>query len=105
MSEIVKVIDGEVCLAQSVLNEYSMLMEFKQRAEELEKEIRSALLTAMEDNGIKKFENDIISCTYIAPTTRRSVDTSLLKSDGLYEKYSSETETGASVRVKLKNEK
>ena len=101
----VMVVNGQVCVATSVLDEYKALQEFKEKANALESELRNALLKAMEENGIKKFENDVISVSYIAPITRKSIDMSLLERDGIYERYCSESTTNASVRIKLKNEK
>ena len=101
----VMVVNGQVCVATSVLEEYKTLQEFKEKANALESELRNALLNAMEENGIKKFENDVISVSYIAPGTRKSIDKSLLERDGIYDRYCSESTTSASVRIKLKNEK
>lgn len=67
-----------------------------------EKEFKKELLKVMEENGIKKFDNDILSVTYVAPTTREKVDTQALKDQGLYDAFTTETKVSASVRISYK---
>ena len=51
----------------------------KQKLEEQEKLMRKKLLEAMETFGVKKFENEHIAFTYVAPTTRTSITLLLQK--------------------------
>lgn len=84
--------------------------KLKRRAlEDLEwAEQDAALLKAMEENGIKKHEDDLVRITYVAPTERESLDTKavkeLLKENGLLEMYTKKTVTNASVRVTFKTD-
>lgn len=103
----VKVVDNQIILGQKVLNEMKKLQEFQITIQEMkntEEEIKGAILTAMEQNGIKGYENDFIKLTYIAPTTRVSVDTARLKKDGLYDEYTKTSPVKASVRVSYKDD-
>ena len=50
-----------------------LMIEMK-KAEAKIAQIKEALLKAMEDNGIKKFENDKLTFTYVVPTTRKTFD-------------------------------
>lgn len=69
-----------------------------------DEQIRESIKVAMRDNNIKKFENDIVSLTYVAPTTRTSIDTTKLKEEKpeLWEQYSKTSEVSDSIRIKIK---
>lgn len=74
----------------------------KARLDAIESEMKEKLKQAMEQYGVKKFENDSISVTYVDATTRTSVDSAKLKKDGLYDKYAKTSNVSASVRIKVK---
>lgn len=69
-----------------------------------DKELREAIKQSMENNGVKKFEDDFVVLTYVAPTTRKSIDTAALKEElpEIYENYSKESPVAASLRIKMK---
>ncbi len=69
----------------------------KAQMEMQEKEIKEAILAAMENNDIKSFENDFLKVTYKAPSTRKTVDTKALKDEGLYDLYTKESPVKSSV--------
>ena len=69
----------------------------KAQMEMQEKQIKEAILTAMENNDIKSFENDFLKVTYKAPSTRKTVDTKALKDEGLYDLYTKESPVKSSV--------
>lgn len=100
--ELVKVENGIIEVAEDVLNEIKAFQEQKEAMELKEKKIKQAILEAMENNGIKSFENDIVKITYVAPTTRKSVDSQALKDQGLYEQFLKETPVKSSVKVTWK---
>jgi regulator of replication initiation timing len=56
------------------LQEVTDLMIQMKKAEAQITKIKEALLKAMEDNGIKKFENEKLTFTYVAPTIRKTFD-------------------------------
>lgn len=66
--------------------------------------LNDAILEAMEESGTKKFECDDAVFTYVAPTSRKTVDTKALKDQGLYDLFVKETPVKASLRVKYKHE-
>lgn len=72
--------------------------------EQKQSEIYEQIKVQMEQRGIKKFENDFISITYIEPTTRDTFDSKGLKADNpeLYAQYLKESEVKSSVRIKTK---
>lgn len=69
--------------------------------------LKNAILQAMEDNGVKTFENDNLKITYVAPQTRVSIDTKKLKEDNyqLCKKYERFVRTKASLRITMKGNK
>ena len=78
----------------------------KKQAEDRAKELRAMLLEEMEKQAVKTFENDRIRITYIAPTTRSTIDSARLKKDlpEIAEKYQKQTSVKASLKITLKGE-
>ena len=76
----------------------------KQKLDEQEKLMRKKLLEAMETYGVKKFENEKISFTYVAPTTRTSIDSTKLKKKypDIAEECSKVSNVSASVKISVK---
>ena len=76
----------------------------KKALEDEEKTMKEKLLAAMETYGVKKFENEHFSITYVAPTTRSTIDSAKLKKDlpDVAEKYSKTSNVKASVRIGVK---
>ena len=74
------------------------------RIEEQQVELYSKIKEQTELRGIKKFENDFISITYVEPTTRDTFDSKSLKADNpeLYAQYLKPSEVKLSVRIKAK---
>lgn len=66
--------------------------------------LREKLLKAMEDFNIKSFENDYIKLTYIAPTTRESIDSKSLKANEpeIAKKYLKVSNIKASIKISVK---
>lgn len=85
---------------------FEIIKSLEEKANEIvtkKEEIKTSLKEAMENNNVKKFENDIISVTYIAPTTRVGVDTEKLKTnyEEVYLDCLKETQVKSSIRVKF----
>ena len=78
--------------------------EYKARADAMLQEIKDFLVEKMEEKGIKTFETDAVKITYVAPSTRTTLDSKRIKDEmpDVYKTYSKESETKASVRIKLK---
>ena len=92
-------------LPEAVRFALQKLKEFqitKQEMDNQEKEIKQAIQKAMEENGIKGFENDDVKISYVAPTQRVSVDTAKMKEEGIYDLYTKTSEVKASVRLTYK---
>lgn len=76
----------------------------QKKLDEQSKKLKTALREAMEKYGVKKWENDQISMTYVAPTTKTTIDSAKLKKErpDIAEQYSKTSNVSASVRVTVK---
>ncbi len=76
----------------------------KKVIEEQEKAMRVQLVAAMEKYGVKSLDTPDVKITYIAPTTRTSIDSTKLKKDlpGVAAKYSKTSNVSASVKIEVR---
>lgn len=90
--------------AMTLMKNIADLDRQKKALEEQDKQVRDALKKAMDEYGIKSFENDILKVTFVAETTRTSIDSAKLKKDhpDIAEKYSKTSKVSASVRISVK---
>ena len=65
---------------------------------------KADLITAMEQNGIVKFENDNVRINYIAEATKETFDSKQFKADmpELYDEYIKFSKVKPSVRITVK---
>ena len=83
------------------------IMEIENTAktyEEKAKQLREGLKAEMEKSGVKKWETDNITITYVNATERRGIDSVKLKAEqpSIYEQYSKITNVNSSIKIKLK---
>lgn len=97
VSKEIQVVDNRI--SQAVAKEKQLLEKLKERDEEL----REKLLVAMEENGIKKFENDMLRVTYVAPQIRTTFDSKRFKEEApeLYKEFTKETYTKSHVKISV----
>ena len=90
--------------AAAVIKAVADLTIHKKRIEEAEKEMRGKLLAAMEQYGVKKFDTPEVTFTYIAPTTRSTIDSAKLKKElpDVAAKYTKTSNVSASVKIEVK---
>lgn len=76
----------------------------KKEAEARAAQLREVLLNAMEENGVTSFENERIKLTYVAPSTRTTIDSTRLKKElpNVAKDFEKTTTTKASLRITLK---
>lgn len=82
-------------------------MELQTKLEKLknkDKEFREALLEAMAQNEVKSYENEFLKITYIAPTTRTTIDVKRFQEEmpKTAKKFEQVSEVKPSVRITLK---
>lgn len=75
-----------------------------QKLKDKDSQMRKAIKDSMADSGIKKFDNEYLSITYIAPTTRKGFDSTRFKQEQpkLYGKYKKLSDVSASIRITVK---
>ena len=80
------------------------LLQVKKQLEEREKELKQELLEAMEKYGVKSFDTDLFRLTYVAPTTKTTIDSTKLKKEhpDIAEQYTKVSNVSASVRITVK---
>lgn len=90
--------------AAAVIKKIVALTIQKKQIEDQEKEMRAQLVKAMEQYGVKKFESDSVTFTYIAATVRNSIDSTKLKKElpDVAAKYMKTSNVSASVKIEVK---
>lgn len=70
---------------------------------EKEDELKKRLIAEMEANKVLSLKSDLLSITYVAPTTRESLDSKTLKEElpDIYDAYCKISPVKASVRIKV----
>ena len=90
--------------AAAIIKGIADLTVQKKKLEEQEKAMRLQLIAAMEKYGVKSFENEDVKFTYVAATTRTTIDSTKLKKDlpDVAAKYSKTSNVSASVKITVK---
>lgn len=103
MEELIKVENNTIEIAQDFLDSYAGYLRIQKMIKGREKEFKSKMVQAMEQCGVKSFENEYLKMTYVAPTTshKKIIDEEKLKEDGLYDKYLIDTETSKKSYIKV----
>lgn len=103
--ELVKVENGQVVVAQEIIDS---IVEFEQKALEMklkQDELKEKLKVAMEKNGITKWESPDgrLKVTYRSASTRTSIDSTRLKKElpDIYEEYSKTTDVASSISISV----
>lgn len=104
-TESITKIEAEVeeIVSKAVAKQQAKLAELRTQ----DKTIRDAIKQSMQDTGTKKFENEYLSITYIAPTTRQTFDVATFKEEypESYQKFLKTSEVSSSIRFKIKEDK
>lgn len=101
----ITVVDGKIVLGQEVLTMMSEARKIDLAQKQMKvytDAFKEALRDAMEQNGIKKLENDILEATYKSATTRATVDTKKMKDEEIYDLYVKRVPVKSSVTVEFK---
>jgi len=91
-------------IQQKITEAVKTLSQDLEKRQKVDEELREAIKNAMRENDVKKFENDLLSLTYIEPSQRKSVDTPRLKAEKpeIWEEYMKVIEVKDSIRIKIK---
>ena len=96
MNDLIKMVEGVAVLNPDTTKK---IAEFERKAK-----LKEAILTEMESKGIIKVETETLNITYVAPTTRESLDGKTLKEElpDIYDAYVKISPVKASIRLKVK---
>lgn len=99
--------DNQVAVIQELSEIIQKADNEKKEAESRLNEIKESILSAMEENGVKSFENDYFKITYVAAVEKTTIDSARLKKElpEVAEQYSKKGLQKASVRITLKEQK
>lgn len=99
MNEIVKIENGEITVAQEIVNKIIEFNELKKEMEYQEKLLKEGLMEAMNSVGVDKFIVNGLSATIKKGSTRTTVDSTRLKNEcpDIYEAYSKTSEVKPSI--------
>lgn len=69
--------------------------------------LRENLLQAMEKYDVEKWDNELMTITYVKPTTKTTLDSKKIKEElpEVFTKYSKTSNVKSSIRIKLKEDK
>ena len=103
MEEIVKVENGQVVVAQEMINKIIEFEKYKKEMEYQEKLLKEGLMEAMKEVGIKKFIVNGLSATIKDGTKRTTIDSKRLKEElpDVYEEYSKTSEVKPSITISV----
>ena len=104
MNELITTSEGIAVLKSDIAEK---IAEFERRAKEIkdaEDKLKEAILNEMESKGIIKLETESFNITYVAPTTRESLDAKTLKEElpDIYDAYVKLSPVKSSIRLKVK---
>lgn len=73
------------------------------RLKDAEDKLKEAILNEMESKGVIKLETDTLNITYVAPTTRETLDSKTLKAElpDIYDAYVKISPVKSSIRLKV----
>lgn len=103
-------IDEETALATmqekaaAVIQAITDLVKQKRKIEDQEKAMKEQLMKTMKQYRVKKFENGVVSFTYVAPTVENRLDSKALKADlpDVAAKYTKQQPKAGYVKVTVK---
>lgn len=91
----------EIAEAQEIIEQAEAA---KKEAEARVQEVREAIINAMYNAGVTKYEDERIKLTLVDPVTRTTIDSTAIKKElpDIAAKYSKTSTTKASIRITLK---
>lgn len=103
MEELVKIENGEITVAEEIVNKIIEFNKVKKEMEYQEKLLKDGLMEAMNNLGIKKFIINGLSATIKDGSTRTTIDSKRLKEEcpDIYEAYSKTSEVKSSITLSV----
>ena len=103
MEELVKIENGEITVAEEIVNKIIEFNKAKKEMEYQEKLLKDGLMEAMNNLGIKKFIINGLSATIKDGSTSTTIDSKRLKEEcpDIYEAYSKTSEVKSSITLSV----
>ena len=94
-------------IEEKISKAISTLQQQQKELSAKNEEIKVKIKNVMEEKGITGYDNEYLSITYVAPFTKKTVDSKELKSKypDIYEECSKISEVSSSIRIKVKENK
>lgn len=104
MKSIVKLENGEYGLVSDAINTIVEIEKQIKDLKALQDSYKEKLLKEMEENNVLKIDTEELSISYVAPSTRETLDSKKLKEDlpDIYDLYVKFTDVKSSLRIKVK---
>ena len=104
MKSMVKLENGEYGLESDDINKIVEIEKQIKDLKSLQDSYKENLLKEMEENNVLKVDTEELSISYVAPSTRETLDSKKLKEDlpDIYDLYVKFTDVKSSLRIKVK---
>lgn len=104
MGELIKVENDIAVLTEGTAEKIVEFERIVKDIKEKEEALKSAILEEMRANNLIKLETDELILTYVAPTTRESLDSKALRAElpQIYDTYCKLSTVKESLRIKIK---
>lgn len=104
IAELVQVNDNMLAVQAQIIEATRSFQEELAEYQAQDRKLRDAIQEGFEQSGEKNYEDDTIKLVYVAPTTRKGIDTAKLKllEPEVYAKFEKITNVKGSVRITLK---
>ena len=104
MKSMVKLENGEYGLVSDAINTIVEIEKQIKDLKALQDSYKEKLLREMEENNVLKVDTEELSISYVAPSTRETLDSKKLKEDlpDIYDLYVKFTDVKSSLRIKVK---
>ncbi|MDD7754533.1 MAG: hypothetical protein PUJ51_08500 [Clostridiales bacterium] len=104
MKSMVKLENGEYGLVSDAINTIVEIEKQIKDLKALQDSYKENLLKEMEEKNVLKIDTEELSISYVAPSTRETLDSKKLKEDlpDIYDLYVKFTDVKSSLRIKVK---
>ena len=104
MKSMVKLENGEYGLVSDAINTIVEIEKQIKDLKALQDGYKESLLKEMEEKNVLKIDTEELSISYVAPSTRETLDSKKLKEDlpDIYDLYVKFTDVKSSLRIKVK---
>lgn len=104
MNELITINNGIAELDGETIIKIASFEKQVKLLKEQEDALKKAILEEMEAKGVIKLESDVLNITYVAETTRETLDSKTLKEElpDIYDAYVKLNKVKPSIRLKIK---